>query len=151
MAKISQTSKYHLVKREDRQPVHSFKLRGAYNLDCRVNAGAKGKELIYCISEIMPKGGIISQSNGRKSINCDAYYGDGYQVDVRQFGEALLYGANFDEAKSHRFGKDGIFYSFDDPRRDVAGAEHSLAMELCTTDVHLDQYFVPVGGTGLLY
>ena len=35
MAKLSARSGNHiLVKREDRQPVHSFKLRGAYAISC---------------------------------------------------------------------------------------------------------------------
>lgn len=57
MAKISQRLENTiLVKREDRQPVHSFKLRGAYNMIAGLTPEQKAKGWLLHQREIMPKG-----------------------------------------------------------------------------------------------
>lgn len=73
---------------------------------------------------------------------------------VRQFGgEALLYGANFDEAKAKAIAlAKEMGYTFVPPfdHPAVIAGQATLAMELLQQDVHLDRIFVPVGGGGLI-
>lgn len=73
---------------------------------------------------------------------------------VRQFGgEALLYGANFDEAKAKAIAlSEEMGYTFVPPfdHPAVIAGQATLAMELLQQDVHLDRIFVPVGGGGLI-
>ncbi|SUC17957.1 threonine dehydratase [Proteus mirabilis] len=85
MAKISQRLENTiLVKREDRQPVHSFKLRGAYNMIAGLTPEQKAKGVVTASAGNHAQGVALSANRmGRKSINCDAYCNGGYQSGCR--------------------------------------------------------------------
>ncbi len=71
---------------------------------------------------------------------------------VRGFGEVLLHGANFDEAKSQsdRVGAAaGLYLGTAVRPSDGDCRTRYLALELLQQDAHLDRVFVPVGGGGL--
>ncbi|OCG28635.1 PLP-dependent threonine dehydratase [Gilliamella sp. wkB108] len=156
MEKIS--SRLHnqiFVKREDRQQVHSFKIRGA-------------QAMIASLSEEERKQGVIAASAGNHAqgvafsatklgisslIVMPLTTADIKVEAVKSFGgEVLLYGANFDEAKAKALElvneQNRIFIPpFDHPL--VIAGQGSIAMELLQQNAKLDRIFVPVGGGGL--
>lgn len=145
-----------LVKREDRQPVHSFKLRGAYAMISTLNAEQKARGVITASAGNHAQGVALSATKlGIKSLIVMPVATADIKVDaVRAFGgEVLLYGANFDEAKGKAQELSALkgytfVPPFDHPM--VIAGQGTLAMELLQQDAHLDRVFVPVGGGGLV-
>jgi len=143
-----------LVKREDRQPVHSFKLRGAYAMMAHLTDEQKARGVITASAGNHAQGVALSASRlGIKSLIVMPVTTADIKVDaVRGFGgEVLLHGANFDEAKAHAISlsQQGFTYvpPFDHPA--VIAGQGTLALELLQQDAHIDRVFVPVGGGGL--
>ena len=144
-----------LVKREDRQPVHSFKLRGAYAMITGLNEEQKARGVVTASAGNHAQGVALSASKlGIKSLIVMPVATADIKVDaVRAFGgETYLYGANFDEAKAKAIElseQQGYTFvpPFDHPA--VIAGQGTLAMELLQQDAHLDRIFVPVGGGGL--
>ncbi|ATZ10130.1 threonine ammonia-lyase, biosynthetic [Erwinia amylovora] len=144
-----------LVKREDRQPVHSFKLRGAYAMIAGLNEDQKAQGVVTASAGNHAQGVALSASKlGIKSLIVMPVATADIKVDaVRAFGgEAYLFGANFDEAKAKALElaqQHGYTFvpPFDHPM--VIAGQGTLAMELLQQDAHLDRVFVPVGGGGL--
>ncbi|NBI12191.1 threonine ammonia-lyase, biosynthetic [[Haemophilus] felis] len=144
-----------LVKREDRQPVHSFKLRGAYAMIAGLNAEQKVAGVIAASAGNHAQGvalsakqlglrALIVMPQNTPSIKVDAVRGYG--------GEVLLHGVNFDEAKAKAIElsqqKNMTFIPpFDHPA--VIAGQGTLAMELLQQNTEIDRIFVPVGGGGL--
>ncbi|EOS94374.1 threonine ammonia-lyase, biosynthetic [Erwinia tracheiphila] len=144
-----------LVKREDRQPVHSFKLRGAYAMIASLDAEQRARGVITASAGNHAQGVALSATRlGIKSLIVMPVATADIKVDaVRAFGgEVLLFGANFDEAKGKAqelSGQKGYTFvpPFDHPM--VIAGQGTLAMELLQQDAHIDRVFVPVGGGGL--
>ncbi|PKH19622.1 threonine ammonia-lyase, biosynthetic [Enterobacterales bacterium CwR94] len=144
-----------LVKREDRQPVHSFKLRGAYAMIAGLTEEQKARGVITASAGNHAQGVALSASKlGIKSLIVMPLATADIKVDaVRTFGgEAYLFGANFDEAKAKAIElaeQQGYTFvpPFDHPA--VIAGQGTLAMELLQQDAHIDRVFVPVGGGGL--
>ncbi|MCV2885850.1 threonine ammonia-lyase, biosynthetic [Aestuariibacter sp. AA17] len=146
------------LKREDQQPVKSFKLRGAYNklsgltqaqLDAGVVAASAGNHA---------QG--VAYSAKRKGINATIVMPDttpDIKVDaVRSFGGAhvnvVLHGSNFDQANEEaiRLATDEgmtLIPPFDD--EDVIVGQGTIGRELLEQNPHLDTLFIAVGGGGL--
>ncbi|ATM97690.1 threonine dehydratase [Yersinia frederiksenii] len=145
-----------LVKREDRQPVHSFKLRGAYAMLAGLNEEQKACGVITASAGNHAQGVALSASKlGIKALIVMPVATADIKVDaVRSFGgEVLLFGANFDEAKAKAITlsqQQGYTFvpPFDHPA--VIAGQGTLAMELLQQDAHIDRVFVPVGGGGLV-
>jgi threonine dehydratase len=92
-----------LVKREDRQPVHSFKLRGAYAMMAGLTEEQKARGVITASAGNHAQGVAFSAARlGLKALIVMPVATADIKVDaVRGFGgEVLLHGANFDEAKA---------------------------------------------------
>ncbi|WP_286270623.1 threonine ammonia-lyase, biosynthetic [Thalassotalea hakodatensis] len=144
------------LKREDQQPVHSFKLRGAYNK-------------LANLSETQCIHGVIAASAGNHAqglalaanklgINATIVMPittPDIKVDnVRRFGaEVRLVGKSFNEAATAclQFAKDEsktIIHPFDDI--DVIAGQGTVAKEILQQQATCDVIFVPVGGGGLL-
>ena len=144
-----------LVKREDRQPVHSFKVRGAYAMIAGLNEEQKARGVVTASAGNHAQGVALSATKlGIKSLIVMPLATADIKVDaVRAFGgEAFLFGANFDEAKAKAIElaeQRGYTFvpPFDHPA--VIAGQGTLAMELLQQDAHLDRVFVPVGGGGL--
>ncbi|CCG85569.1 threonine ammonia-lyase, biosynthetic [Erwinia piriflorinigrans] len=144
-----------LVKREDRQPVHSFKLRGAYAMIAGLNEEQRAQGVVTASAGNHAQGVALSATKlGIKSLIVMPVATADIKVDaVRAFGgEAYLFGANFDEAKAKALElaqEHGYTFvpPFDHPM--VIAGQGTLAMELLQQDAHLDRVFVPVGGGGL--
>ncbi|BDH44078.1 L-threonine dehydratase [Salmonella enterica subsp. enterica serovar Choleraesuis] len=145
-----------LVKREDRQPVHSFKLRGAYSMIAGLTEAQKAQGVITASAGNHAQGVALSSSRlGIKSLIVMPVTTADIKVDaVRGFGgEVLLHGNNFDEAKAKAISlaeQQGFTYvpPFDHPT--VIAGQGTLALELLQQDAHIDRVFVPVGGGGLV-
>ncbi|AKP33838.1 threonine ammonia-lyase, biosynthetic [Yersinia aleksiciae] len=145
-----------LVKREDRQPVHSFKLRGAYAMLASLTEEQKACGVITASAGNHAQGVALSASKlGIKALIVMPVATADIKVDaVRGFGgEVLLFGANFDEAKGKAIAlsqQQGYTFipPFDHPA--VIAGQGTLALELLQQDAHLDRIFVPVGGGGLV-
>lgn len=144
-----------LVKREDRQPVHSFKLRGAYAMMAGLTDEQKARGVITASAGNHAQGVAFSSARlGLKALIVMPVATADIKVDaVRGFGgEVLLHGANFDEAKAKAIElaqQQGFTWvpPFDHPM--VIAGQGTLALELLQQDAHLDRVFVPVGGGGL--
>ncbi len=143
------------IKREDRQPVHSFKLRGAYNMvsslsdeqkQCGIIAASAGNHAqgIALSGKQLGVKAIIVMPQTTPDIKVEAVKGFG--------GEVVLHGNNFDEAKTeaerlaqlHNY---TFVPPFDHPL--VIAGQGTIGMEMLQQSAHLDTIFVPVGGGGL--
>ena len=145
------------LKREDLQPVFSFKIRGAYN------KLAKLKKSGLDVPVIAASAGNHAQgvAYGAKSLGLKAFIvmpvtTPSIKVNsVRNFGgKVILYGDNFDEAFAHGVSiakKEGyaFIHPYDD--KDVIAGQGTVGMELIDQiQSGIDAVFVPVGGGGLL-
>ncbi|TCP97203.1 L-threonine ammonia-lyase [Cricetibacter osteomyelitidis] len=145
-----------LIKREDRQPVHSFKLRGAYAMIAGLSVAQKTNGVIAASAGNHAQGVALSAKHlGLKALIVMPQSTPSIKVDaVRGFGsEVLLHGTNFDEAKAKAIelaeSKNMTFIPpFDHPA--VIAGQGSLAMELLQQNTNIDRIFVPAGGGGLL-
>lgn len=144
-----------LVKREDRQPVHSFKLRGAYSMISSLTKKQRLSGVITASAGNHAQGVALSANHlGISSVIVMPVNTSDIKVDaVRYFGgKPLLCGSNFDASKDkaiHLANKYCLTFvpPFDHPA--VIAGQGTLAMELLQQDAHLDRIFVPVGGGGL--
>ncbi|ENM5775486.1 threonine ammonia-lyase, biosynthetic [Vibrio mimicus] len=143
------------IKREDRQPVHSFKLRGAYNMVSHLSEDQKAAGVIAASAGNHAQGMALSGTKlGIKTTIVMPRTTPDIKVEaVRGFGgEVLLHGSNFDEAKAEaeRLAKEqGYTFvpPFDHPL--VIAGQGTIGMEMLQQNGHLDYIFVPVGGGGL--
>lgn len=144
-----------LVKREDRQPVHSFKIRGAHTMIASLNEKQRANGVIAASAGNHAQGVALSATGlGIRSIIVMPVTTPDIKIDaVRSFGgEVLLHGANFDEAKAKAIElseQQGYIFipPFDHPS--VIAGQGTIGIELIQQDARLDRIFVPVGGGGL--
>jgi len=143
------------LKREDLQPVHSFKLRGAYNKLVQLNAVQKQKGVIAASAGNHAQGVALSANKlGIKATIVMPTTTPDIKVEsVRRMGGiVILHGQNFNEAYLHCLllaEKNDlcIIPPFDDPH--IIAGQGTIGKELLQQDPHLDMVFVPVGGGGL--
>ncbi|CAH0532208.1 L-threonine dehydratase biosynthetic IlvA [Vibrio stylophorae] len=143
------------IKREDLQPVHSFKLRGAYNMMAQLNEVQKQAGAIAASAGNHAQGIALSGSKlGVKTTIVMPRTTPDIKVSaVRDLGgHVVLHGANFDEAKAQAQSlADQYGYTmippFDHPK--VIAGQGTMGMELLQQNSHLDYIFLPVGGGGL--
>ena len=143
------------LKREDLQPVHSFKLRGAYNKIAQLPAEAKERGVIAASAGNHAQGCALSGTRlGVKATIVMPRTTPDIKVDaVRRFGgNVVLFGNSFDEAyaESQRLAKEEgltLIPPYDDP--DVIAGQGTVARELLEQDSRLTHVFVQVGGGGL--
>ena len=143
------------IKREDRQPVHSFKLRGAYNMVSSLNHQQKQAGVIAASAGNHAQGMALSGTKlGIKTIIVMPKTTPDIKVEaVRSFGgEVVLHGSNFDEAKAEAERLSALHgYTFVPPFDHplVIAGQGTIGMEMLRQNGHLDAIFVPVGGGGL--
>ena len=146
-----------LLKREDMQPVFSFKLRGAYNKLSKLNKNGKNKSVIAASAGNHAQGvAFASLKLGLKATIVMPVTTPSIKIDsVKRFGaKIILSGDNFDEA--FKFAKEmskkkkaTFIHPYDDP--DVIAGQGTIGMEIIEAlDEDVDAIFVPVGGGGLL-
>jgi threonine dehydratase len=146
-----------LIKREDLQPVFSFKIRGAYNKIAQLTAEERARGVVTASAGNHAQGVAL----GAKKLGIRAQIvmpvtTPSIKVEaVRSFGgEAILVGDSYDDAFAHAKkleADQGLTYvhPFDDP--DVIAGQGTVAMEImrqCREPIYA--IFVPCGGGGLL-
>ncbi|OWM69662.1 threonine dehydratase biosynthetic, chloroplastic [Punica granatum] len=150
-----------LLKREDMQPVFSFKLRGAYNMMAQLPREKLDRGVI-CSSAGNHAQGVALAAN---KLNCSAVIVMPVTTpeikwrSVERLGATVvLYGDSYDEAQTHakkRGEEEGRTFipPFDHP--DVIVGQGTVGMEIVREIVQrgigpLHAIFVPVGGGGLI-
>ena len=149
-----------LLKREDQQPVRSFKLRGAYNKMAQLSAAQLAKGVICASAGNHAQGVALSAHKlGARAVIVMPTTTPQVKVDaVRSFGgEVVLHGDSYSDAYAHSLAlqkKQGLIFvhPFDDP--DVIAGQGTIAMEILrqvqTLHKPLDAVFVAIGGGGLV-
>jgi threonine dehydratase len=147
-----------LFKREDLQPVFSFKIRGAYNKIAHLSETAAQRGVI-CASAGNHAQGVALGARHRGIRATIVMPETTPQIKVqavRDFGgEAILHGDDYDQAYEHaltlaRERQLTFIHPFDDP--DVIAGQGTIGMELLrqTAGENIDAIFIPVGGGGLI-
>jgi len=145
-----------LLKREDLQPIFSFKLRGAYNRVARLTPEERARGVIAASAGNHAQGVAYSARHlGLRAVIVMPRTTPEIKVDaVRALGaEVVLAGDRYAEAEQHaerRAAKDGLrfVHPFDDPL--VIAGQGTIGMELLRQQPALNAVFVPVGGGGLI-
>jgi len=145
-----------LIKREDEQPVYSFKCRGAYNCIVKKTPEERALGIVTASAGNHAQGVALSaQKLGIKATIVMPRTTPEIKVaSVRaRGGKVVLHGDTFDEAFVHSqklVEEKGMTYihPYDDP--DVIAGQGTVAMEILRQYTgHIDAIFVPVGGGGL--
>tara|TARA_B100000676_G_scaffold261025_1_gene271129 strand:- start:14538 stop:16052 length:1515 start_codon:yes stop_codon:yes gene_type:complete len=145
-----------LIKREDLQPVFSFKLRGAYNKLINIPESARNKGVIAASAGNHAQGVALAASRIRVTATIVMpQTTPGIKVSaVRKWGaKVILHGDDFAAAYAcamEIIGKQGLtlIHPFDDP--DVIAGQGTVGMEVLRQhmrDIHA--IFLPIGGGGL--
>lgn len=150
-----------LLKREDQQPVFSFKLRGAYNKMAQLSAEQLAKGVICASAGNHAQGVAMSarklgaqativMPTTTPQVKVDAVKGLG--------GDVVLHGDSYSDAYQHALTLQAqagmtFVHPFDDP--DVIAGQGTIAMEILRQLQHigsskLDAVFVAIGGGGLI-
>ncbi len=148
-----------ILKREDMQPVFSFKLRGAYNKIAGLSA-ERLKRGVICASAGNHAQGVALSA---KKLDCRAVIvmptsTPGIKVDAvrSRGGEVVLHGDSFDEAYAHaveleKTEKLTFVHPFDDP--EVIAGQGTVAMEILRQHSRhngpITAIFCAIGGGGL--
>ncbi|MBI3900473.1 MAG: threonine ammonia-lyase, biosynthetic [Gammaproteobacteria bacterium] len=145
------------IKREDEQPVFSFKCRGAYNKMAGLTP-AELKRGVICASAGNHAQGVAlgAKKLGAKAIIVMPRTTPQIKVDaVRNLGgEVVLHGDNYDAASEHaqklRASKKLTYiHPYDDP--EVIAGQGTIGFEILKQhSKELHAVFVPVGGGGLI-
>ena len=158
LSKISQ--KYEnriLLKREDLQPIFSFKCRGAYNKISNLSDDDKSSGIIAASAGNHAQGVALAASKLKISaVIVMPTTTPSIKIEsVKKFGvKVMLYGDSFDEAYEHALKisdkEERVFiHPFDDPL--VIAGQGTVAKEIVEqTDENPEIFFIPVGGGGLI-
>ena len=144
------------LKREDLQPVFSFKNRGAYNKISQLSASQKKLGVIAASAGNHAQG--VANASQKLKIPCLIVMPETTPEikiqSVQSFGsKILLHGDNYNQAykKASQIAKDKgmeLIPAFDDPLT-IAG-QGTIGKEIESEEEAFDAVFVPVGGGGLL-
>ena len=146
-----------LLKREDQQPVFSFKLRGAYNKMAQLSAAERARGVITASAGNHAQGVALAAQRLRckativmpittPSIKVQAVEARGAKV--------VLHGDTFSDAYAHalklRKSQRATFvHPYDDP--DVIAGQGTIAVEILRQwQAPIDAIFVAIGGGGLI-
>ncbi len=146
-----------LLKREDTQPVFSYKIRGAYTLMASLPPEIMDRGVIAASAGNHAQGVALSA----KTLNTSAIIvmpKTTPEIKVKSVrslgGEVILYGDNYDEAsqRAEEISKEKelmIIPPYDDPH--VIAGQGTVGMEILQqSKKEIDAIFVPVGGGGLI-
>jgi hypothetical protein len=146
-----------LFKREDTQPVFSFKLRGAYNKMAHLSKEALARGVICASAGNHAQGvALAARELGCKALVVMPTTTPSLKVAaVRALGaEVVLRGDSYSDAYAHALeleAKRGLTFvhPFDDP--DVIAGQGTIAMEILRQHQGpIDAIFVAIGGGGLV-
>lgn len=160
-ATLSQRFGSHIyLKREDMQPIFSFKLRGAYNKMAGLSRAERDRGVICASAGNHAQGVALSAARlGCKALIVMPRTTPQIKVEaVRALGHScvdiILHGHTYSEASDHAAalaaqGQLSVVHPFDDP--DVIAGQGTIGMEIlrqCPRPLHA--IFVAVGGGGLI-
>jgi len=145
-------------KREDLQPVFSFKIRGAYNKIAQLSAISAQRGVICASAGNHAQGvALAARTRGIPALIVMPLTNARHQGlrGRRSWRGIVLHGDDYDQAYEHAVGiardRALVFvHPFDDP--DVIAGQGTIAMEILR-QLHgddIDALFVPVGGGGLI-
>jgi len=146
-----------LLKREDLQPVFSFKLRGAYNKIAHLSPAIAARGVISASAGNHAQGvALAARKRGIPALIVMPQTTPSIKVQaVMDLGaEVVLHGDIYDAAYEHALTlvreRHMVFvHPFDDP--DVIAGQGTIGMEIMRqTGGEVDAIFVPVGGGGLI-
>jgi threonine dehydratase len=147
-----------LFKREDLQPVFSFKLRGSYNKIAHLSDSVAKRGVICASAGNHAQGvALAARKRGVPALVVMPLTTPSIKVQavIDHGGEAVLYGDDFDQAYDHavslaRERQMTFVHPFDDP--DVIAGQGTVGMELLRQHPgeDIDAIFVAVGGGGLI-
>jgi threonine dehydratase len=145
-----------IVKREDLQPVFSFKIRGAHNRIVHLTAEERARGVICASAGNHAQGVALSATRlGIRSVIVMPTTTPLIKVNAvkRLGGEVVLFGDGFDEARAHASklaDEHGYVFvhPFDDP--DVIAGQGTVGLEIMRQHPEpIGAIYVPVGGGGL--
>ncbi|TWU37679.1 L-threonine dehydratase biosynthetic IlvA [Novipirellula aureliae] len=145
------------LKREDTQPVHSFKLRGAYNKMVHLSPSELARGVICASAGNHAQGVALSARHlGCQAVVVMPVTTPELKSDaVRALGgQVVLYGDSYSDAYEHALTlqkqSDFVFvHPFDDP--DVIAGQGTVGMEILRQHQHpIHAVFVAIGGGGLI-
>ncbi len=146
-----------LLKREDQQPVFSFKLRGAYNKMARLDADERARGVICASAGNHAQGvALAAMKLGCKATVVMPVTTPHIKIAAVEARGAMvvLHGDSYSDAYGHALdlqrGTGATFvHPYDDP--DVIAGQGTVGMEILRQcQGRLDAIFVPVGGGGLI-
>ncbi len=146
-----------LLKREDMQPVFSFKLRGAYNKMAHLTPAQRKRGVIAASAGNHAQGVALSaQKMGCRAVIVMPQTTPQIKVSAvkNRGGEVVLAGESFDEAYAHAVElekKEGLTFvhPYDDP--DVIAGQGTIGMEILRQHAEpIDAVFCCIGGGGLI-
>jgi threonine dehydratase len=144
------------LKREDLQPVHSFKIRGAYNKIVQLSEDERAKGIIAASAGNHAQGvalaasklgisALIIMPRTTPSIKVDAVKSYGAQVELE--GDSYSEAADYAKRRMQETGRTYV-HPFDDPL--VIAGQGTIGREILEQLPDTTHIFVPVGGGGLL-
>ena len=146
-----------LLKREDLQPVFSFKCRGAYNRMVRLTAAQRARGVIAASAGNHAQGvALAAQKLGCRAVIVMPVTTPRIKVDAvaARGAEVVLHGDSYSDAYVHamrlkRARRLTFVHPYDDP--DVIAGQGTVGMEILRQSARpVDAIFVPVGGGGLI-
>jgi threonine dehydratase len=146
-----------LLKREDQQPVFSFKLRGAYNKMAHLSPDQLARGVICASAGNHAQGVALSARKlGTKAMVVMPVTTPKVKVEAVQAlgGTVVLQGESYSDAYQHALKlqteQDLVFvHPFDDP--DVIAGQGTIGMEILRQHQGpIDAVFVAIGGGGLI-
>ena len=145
-----------LLKREDLQPVFSFKLRGAYNKIAKLSSPELAKGVICSSAGNHAQGVALAASRrGVRAVIVMPVTTPSIKVNAVKSlgGEVVLHGDTYDDAQKHArelMAREGLIFihPFDDP--DVIAGQGTIGREILRQAQDIDAIFVPIGGGGLI-
>ena len=148
------------LKREDNQPVFSFKLRGAYNKMSQLNEAERARGVLAASAGNHAQGVALAAAR----LGCTAVIVmptttpqvkvDAVRTHGGSFVEVVLHGESYSDAYGHALTLQAargltFVHPFDDP--DVIAGAGTVGMEILRQHPgKIDAIFVPIGGGGLI-
>ncbi|HTM32680.1 MAG TPA: threonine ammonia-lyase, biosynthetic [Vicinamibacterales bacterium] len=145
------------LKREDQQPIFTYKLRGAYNRTAHLSSEDRARGVITASAGNHAQGvAFASRHLGLSAVIVMPQTTPAIKVEaVRELGaEVVLWGDSYNDAKAHcdelaRASGRVFVHAFDDPY--VIAGQGTIALEILGNQrSQVDAIFVPVGGGGLI-
>ncbi|RXR04285.1 threonine ammonia-lyase, biosynthetic [Pseudoxanthomonas composti] len=146
-----------LLKREDQQPVFSFKLRGAYNKMAHLSQEQLRRGVICASAGNHAQGVALGAHKlGTRAVIVMPVTTPQLKIDAVKAlgGQVVLHGESYSDAYEHAVAleqQQGLTFvhPFDDP--DVIAGQGTIAMEMLRQHQGpLDAVFVAIGGGGLI-